>query len=180
MSGQDEEALMLGSASDPFPGVSQKRRRGVRVTTAAAVALGLTIGGAAVASGSLAGATTTSTASASGSASHPDMPFNGDTPPAAMGTVKSVGSGTFTITTQDGTTVTVNVSGTTTYLDPGVTSPTIANVTVGEHVAVFGTDTSNTVTATKVAIGSPPNRPDGDNDGTLPARTGDSRSTSSR
>jgi hypothetical protein len=180
MSGQDEEALTLGSASDSFQGVSQKRRRGVRVTTAGAVALGLAIGGGAVASGSLAGATTTPTASASGSASHPDMPSNGGTPPAAMGTVKSLGSGTFTITTRNGTTVTVNVSSTTTYLDQGVTSPTIANVTVAEHVAVFGTDASNTVTATKVAIGNPPNRPDGDNDGAPPARTGDSRSTSSR
>jgi preprotein translocase subunit YajC len=74
-----------------------------------------------------------------------------------MGTVKSVGDGTFTITSQDGTTVTVDVGSSTTYQDPGVTSPTIANVTVGEHVAVFGTDTSNTVTATSVAIGNPPN-----------------------
>jgi uncharacterized protein (UPF0261 family) len=73
-----------------------------------------------------------------------------------VGTVKSVGDGTFTITSQGGTTVTVDVGSSTTYRDPGVTSPTIANVTVGEHVAVFGTDTSNTVTATSVAIGTPP------------------------
>ncbi len=37
-----------------------------------------------------------------------------------------------------------------------MTTPTLANVTVGEHVAVFGTDTSNVVTATSVAIGDPP------------------------
>jgi preprotein translocase subunit YajC len=154
MSGQDEDGLVLGSVSDPYPKVSPRRRRGVLVTTAAAAALGLAIGGGAMASGSLAGATTSSTATASGSVSHPDMPPNGGTPPAAVGTVKSVGNGTFTITTQDGTTVTVNVSSTTTYLDQGVTSPTIANLTVGEHVAVFGTDTSDTVTATKVAIGN--------------------------
>jgi hypothetical protein len=80
----------------------------------------------------------------------------GGTPPAAVGTVESVGDGTFTITAQDGTTVTVNVSSATTYMDQGVTSASIANVTVGEHVAVFGTDTSNTVAATNVAIGSPP------------------------
>ena len=180
MSGQDEQALTHGSASDPFLEVGRKRRRGVRVTTAAAVALGLAVAGGAMATGSLAGATTTSTTSAPGSASHPDMPFNGGTPPAAMGTVKSVGNGTFTITTRDGTTVTVNVSGTTTYLDQGVTSPTIANVTVGEHVAVFGTDTSNTVTASKVAIGNLPNGTEGDNNGAPPAGTGDSWSTSPR
>ncbi len=80
----------------------------------------------------------------------------GGSPPAAMGTVASVGADTFTLTTQDKTTVTVNVGSTTTYRDPSVTSPTLANVTVGEHVAVFGTDTSNVVTATSVAIGDPP------------------------
>jgi hypothetical protein len=73
-----------------------------------------------------------------------------------VGTVKSVGAGTFALTTQHGTTVTVNVGSSTTYLDHDVTSPSIANVTVGAHVAVFGTDTSDTVTATKVAIGAPP------------------------
>jgi hypothetical protein len=67
-----------------------------------------------------------------------------------------VGDNTFTLTTQDKTTVTVNVGSTTTYRDPSVTSPSLANVTVGEHVAVFGTDTSNVVTATSVAIGDPP------------------------
>jgi len=80
----------------------------------------------------------------------------GGSPPSAVGTVKSVGDGTFTITAQDGTTVTVNVSSTTRYMDAGVTSATIADVTVGEHVAVFGTDTSDVVTATSVAIGEPP------------------------
>jgi preprotein translocase subunit YajC len=77
----------------------------------------------------------------------------GGSPPAAFGTVKSVGSNTFTLTTFDGTTVTVDVSSSTKYVDPGVSSPSFANVTVGGHVAVFGTDTSNTVTATTVAIG---------------------------
>jgi hypothetical protein len=75
----------------------------------------------------------------------------------AVGTVKSVGTDTFTLTTRDGTVVTVDVGKTTTYRDPGTTTSTFADVTVGEHVAVFGTDTSNTVTATSVAIGNPPN-----------------------
>ena len=156
MSEHDGEALIFGSAGDPFPAVGQKRRRGVRVTSAAAIALGLAISG-----GAVAGATTSSSGSApSGSAatagwSPAGRPMGGS-PPAAVGTVKSVGDGTFTITAQDGTTVTVNVSSTTKYLDAGVTSATIANVTVGEHVAVFGTDTSNTVTATSVGIGDFP------------------------
>jgi hypothetical protein len=88
------------------------------------------------------------------------MPPNGGTPPAAIGTVTTVGASSFTIKTKDGTTVTVDVSGSTTYRDRGVSSPTLANVTVGENVAAFGTETSNTVTATSVAIGGP-GGPDG-------------------
>jgi len=82
-------------------------------------------------------------------------PSFGGTPPAAFGTVASVGTDTFTLTSRDGTTVTVKVSGSTTYEDPSVTTATLADVKVGDHVAVFGTDTDNTVTATKVAVGGP-------------------------
>jgi hypothetical protein len=70
--------------------------------------------------------------------------------------VASVGDGTFTLTTKSGTTETVDVSSSTTYLDHDVTSPSIADVTVGEHVAVFGTSASGVITATGVAIGMPP------------------------
>ena len=52
--------------------------------------------------------------------------------------------------------MTVDVGSTTTYFDPGVSSPTLADVKVGEHVAVFGTESRGTVTATQVAIGNPP------------------------
>ena len=99
-----------------------------------------------------------------------------------MGTVATVGTNTFTLTSHDGTTVTVDVSDSTTYLDPGVTTPTVADVKVGSHVAVFGTDASNTVTATKVVIGGPggtggfggPGGPGGHNGfgGTPPAAVG--------
>ena len=43
----------------------------------------------------------------------------GGTPPAAFGTVKSVGPNTFTVTKEANTTATVNVGGATTYIDPG-------------------------------------------------------------
>jgi hypothetical protein len=69
--------------------------------------------------------------------------------------VTSVGPSSFTIKTKDGTAVTVDVTSSTTYRDRGVSSPTLANVTVGETVAAFGTETSNTVSATSVAIGGP-------------------------
>ena len=58
MSEHDGEALIFGSTGDPFPAIGQKRRRGVRVTSAAAIALGLAISG-----GAVAGATTSSSAS---------------------------------------------------------------------------------------------------------------------
>ena len=153
MSEVDEVGLTYVDGEDSRAGFSQRRRRGVRVTTAAAVALGLALAG-----GTVAGASATSTAPSppSGSSATGSRPPMGGSPPAAVGTVASVGSGTFTLTSKDDTTVTVNVTSATSYRDPGVTSPTIADVTVGEHVAVFGTDTSNVVTATGVAIGDPP------------------------
>ena len=149
----DDEALMDGSGTDPLSSISQTRRRGVKVTAAAIVALGLAIGGGAVAGA----ATSASTpAAASGSSARPARPPSGGSPPAAVGTVKSVGTDTFTLTTRDGTLVTVDVGGSTTYHDHGVTSPTFGDVKAGDHVAVFGTDTSNTVTATSVGIGDLP------------------------
>jgi hypothetical protein len=156
MNGHDGESLSMRSGDDPFPAVGQRRRRGVRVTSAAAIALGLAIGG-----GAAAGATTSSTGSTPAASAGPtsgsqaNRPPMGGSPPAAVGTVTSVGDGTFTITASDGTAVTVNVDSTTTYRDTSVASATIANVTVGEHVAVFGSDTSNVVTATSVGIGDP-------------------------
>ena len=154
MNDTNAKSPMFDPAAEATPAAHRRRKRGVRVTTAAAVALGLAVGGATVAG---AASTTSSPPSSSTSTSQPGRPpIGGGTPPAAVGTVKSVGDGTFTITSQDGTAVTVNVSSTTTYRDMGVTSASIANITVGEHVAVFGSDTSSTVTATSVAIGIPP------------------------
>ena len=153
----DDDAL----ASGPHPGTEvdppatlDKRRRGVRVTYVAAVALGLAIGGGAVAGA--ASGSTSSTTPTSSSADGPGGYFGfGGTPPAAFGTVASVGANSFTVTTHDGTKVTVDVSGTTTYVDSAVTTPSLADVKAGDHVAVFGTDTAGTVTATKVAVGGP-------------------------
>jgi hypothetical protein len=77
--------------------------------------------------------------------------------PTVAGTVKSVDStdDSFTIESRSGTTYTVDVSGSTTYSDPSVTSPTLTNVTVGENVGVLGTESSTTVNASKVLIGGP-------------------------
>ena len=69
----------------------------------------------------------------------------------------------FTLTTRDGTKVTVAVGTATTYKEVGKTSASITDVPVGAHVDVFGTDVNNSVTATQVGIAgtSGPGRPDG-------------------
>ncbi|MGH9097259.1 MAG: hypothetical protein ACRDWB_07520 [Acidimicrobiales bacterium] len=131
-----------------------KRHRGLRVASAAGLALGLAAGGAAVA-GATTGGSNGPSSQPAGQRPSGGMPPMGGSPPAAVGTVTSVSTSSFTIKTKDGTAVIVDVSGSTTYRDPGVSSPSLANVTVGETVAAFGTETSNTVTATSVAIGEP-------------------------
>ena len=148
---QHQESGPEEASDDPFA-VLRKHRRGVWVTTAAACALGL-----AVAGGAVAGAATTPSTSTSTSPSHSGFPggrggFPGS-PPAAFGTVRTIGSNSFTLTTPDGTTVTVDVSPSTAYKEFGKSPATLADVTVGTEVVVFGTDSSNIVTATAVGIG---------------------------
>lgn len=148
------------SGSDPAgtidPVAKKGRSRGVRVTYAAAVALGLAVGSGAIAGAATGGSSTTTTPT---TPTAPDGPgwhggFGGS-PPAAVGEVATVGTNTFTLASRGNVTVTVQVTATTTYVDPTVSSPTFATVKVGDHVAVFGTDTSNTVAATRVAVGGP-------------------------
>jgi hypothetical protein len=74
------------------------------------------------------------------------------TPPAAAGTVESVGTSSFTVKGRNGKTVTVDVTSSTTYKDPNVKSPTSRNVTKGEMVFVEGTTKSGVVTAKSVFI----------------------------
>ena len=120
-----------------------------RIAGVSAIALGLTLGAAGIAGAVNAGGTVTGPGPEG--AAHP---FDG-VRPVTGGIVKSVGNDTFTVTTRDGTVVTVDVTGSTTYRDRAVTSPTFANVTPGSHVAVVGTMTSDTVAATSVLIGGP-------------------------
>ncbi len=148
------------------PGDTPTSRKRVvrRAAVASALIAGLGAAGYGVASAVSAGsssaaasapATTVarSSAGASFSSSSGRWGFGEGAPPAASGIVTSLGSNTFTLKTTSGTSVTVDVSSTTTYRDRGVTSPSFANVSVNEHVAVFGTTSSGTVSATSVLIG---------------------------
>jgi hypothetical protein len=127
------------------------RRRAIRIASTAGLALGLSAGVAAAAGASTAG-TTTAHSAASGQHHAHGTTANGGSA-AAVGTVASVGTDSFTLTTKAGATVTVDVTSSTSYKDQGVTSPSLADVTVGETVAAFGTESSGTVTATSVSIG---------------------------
>jgi hypothetical protein len=94
-----------------------------------------------------------SAAAASASSAHH---FPGPGGPTAAGEVTSAPTttatgSTFTISSR-GQTVTVNVSGTTNYVEQGVGMPTVSDVGVGDFVALFGTESGTTVTATEVNI----------------------------
>jgi len=148
----DESTTGSGSANriDPYA-TRNRRRRGVRVSYAAVVALGLAIGGGAIAGAATGSSTSITQASdqPEGSGEHGGF---GGTPPAAVGTVASVSTNAFILTRPDGTKVPVDVSSSTSYSEFGRTSDSIRDVTVGAHFAVFGTDANNTVTATRVDI----------------------------
>jgi len=68
-----------------------------------------------------------------------------------VGTVSGVGPGRFTVTDRSGQAVTVDEQSSTTYVD-GVTRAGSSAVVTGARVAVQGTRTGNTVTATRVTV----------------------------
>ncbi len=76
---------------------------------------------------------------------------------AVAGTVQGTpGASSFTITTPSGASDTVDVSSSTSYFERGVSAASLSNVASGDYVAVFGSVSDSTVTATKVAIATPP------------------------
>jgi hypothetical protein len=114
-------------------------RIGLRVTVGLAMSVAIIASGAGV-------------ASASGSHHFPGGPGR----PTAAGEVLSapttMGTGsTFTISSR-GQTVTVDVAGTANYVEQGVPSPSVSDVGVGDFVALYGTESGTTVTATEVNI----------------------------
>lgn len=98
----------------------------------------------------------TSGAAFGASASHRPGPLGGSGGPAVAGSVATAPSGdSFTITTRSGSTETIDVAVGTTYIERGTSSPSLSNVAVGDLVAVFGSTSGTTVSATEVII-SPP------------------------
>ncbi|HYA69368.1 MAG TPA: DUF5666 domain-containing protein, partial [Acidimicrobiales bacterium] len=70
---------------------------------------------------------------------------------AVVGTVASVGTNSFTVTARNGATVTVDEQSSTTYFS-GATSASSSAVVKGARVAVQGSRSGNTVTATRVVV----------------------------
>lgn len=124
------------------------------VTTVALAAALATSGGStttAAAAGNLPGAS-------AGAGAGAGAPFGGGfgggtgTRPAVFGTVASVGSDSFTVSSpQSGQTYTVNEQSSTTYRSTTGTA-SASDVAVGDRVAVAGTTSGTTVTATSVVI----------------------------
>jgi hypothetical protein len=104
---------------------------------------------------------------------------NGSSASGACGTAAT--AGVFTVTGHKGATITVNVTGATTFFEQGVTTGSFANVCVGDVALVKGDRTGMTVAATKVFVSTPrpphtPHTPSGAF-GTVASVNGSSAST---
>ena len=77
--------------------------------------------------------------------------FGGAGSSGVVGTVAKLGTGSFAVTDRTGTTVTVDEQSSTTYRS-GRVAATASAVTVGARVAVQGTRSGNTVTASTVTV----------------------------
>ncbi len=93
-----------------------------------------------------------------GGGRYPGGPAGNGQAPAVSGTVESIetSAGSFTLLTGSGATETVDVSSSTTYVEPGVKSASLATLQTGDHVIVQGKTSSGTVTAIAVFIGNAP------------------------
>jgi hypothetical protein len=123
---------------------------------AGAVVISVTIGGCASQSSSAggspsgaapSGAAPSGPASSGGASNARSGPAAGGT----AGTVQSLSTGSFTLSTATGETVTVNEATSTTYLQ-GTSSASASAITTGETVLVLGTVSSTTITATEVIV----------------------------
>jgi hypothetical protein len=134
---------------------SSKRTRIIAATAAAVVLAGGSYGIVTATSGSASTAATTSSSPAGGFGSGGGS--NARSGPAAggsSGTVSSLSSSGFTLTTATGQKVTIKEASATTY-EKGTSPASASAVTTGEPVLVLGTTDNTTITATQV-IAAPP------------------------
>ena len=92
-----------------------------------------------------------SSGSAGGSGGEASNARSGPAAGGAVGTVDSVSSSGFTLTTSAGQKVTIDEASSTTY-EKGTSPASVSAVTKGEPVLVLGTTNSTTITATQVIV----------------------------
>ena len=133
---------------------SSKRSR-VIVATVAAIAVGGGSYGIVTATSSSASATPAASSSPAGGFGSGGG-SNARSGPAAgtAGTVSSLSSSGFTLTTATGQKVTIKEASSTTY-EKGTSAATVSAVTTGEPVLVLGTTDSTTITAAQVIVQPP-------------------------
>ena len=134
---------------------SSKRSKIIAATAAAIVLAGGSYGIVTATSSSTPASTATSTSHAGGFGSGSGS--NARSGPAAggsSGTITSVSSSGFTLTTATGQKVTIKDASSTTY-EEGTSPATVSAVTTGEPVLVLGTTDNTTITATQVIVQPP-------------------------
>ncbi len=134
---------------------SRKLTRSIVVSAAAIAVAGGSYGiVSATSSSSPAAASSSPAAASSGSAGSPGSGSNARSGPAAggaAGTVSSVSTSKFTLSTTTGQKVTVDEASATTY-QKGTNSTSASAVITGEPVLVLGTVNSTTITAAQVIV----------------------------
>ncbi|MDA8297733.1 MAG: DUF5666 domain-containing protein [Actinomycetota bacterium] len=135
--------------------LERRRRLGLRAAAATTVLSGALGGGVAYAATSGGASATAGALSASARSSGAWLSAPGRTAPAVIGTVSAVNAAanTFSVKNAAGSTYTINVSSSTTYREHGDSSASLSKLSVGDHVAVIGTASGTTVSATAVLIG---------------------------
>jgi hypothetical protein len=105
----------------------------------------------ATSSGGSAGASTEQTAQAGSMAKSGSNARSGPAAGGVVGTVSSVSTSSFTVSTSAGQKVTVHKTSSTTYRK-GTSSTTASAITTGRPVLVLGTTNGTTITATRVIV----------------------------
>ena len=134
---------------------SSKRSKGIAAGVAAIVIAGGSYGIVTATSSSASATPAASSSPAGGFGSGGGS--NARSGPAAggtVGTVSSLSSSGFTLTTATGQKVTIKEASSTTY-EQGTSAATVSAVTAGEPVLVLGTTDSTTITATAVIVQPP-------------------------
>jgi hypothetical protein len=132
--------------------LSQRLTKPLAIGAAVAVIGGGAIGiVSATSSNGSAGASTTQTATAGPAAKGGSNARSGPAAGGVVGTVSSVSTSSFTVSTSGGQKVTVHKASSTTYRK-GTKSATASAVKTGQPVLVLGTANGTTITATQVVV----------------------------